>query len=139
MEKDRKASRTLRASPAGALTLAPVLLALLLPSAALAQQQAATGLDEQKLTAYARAFAEVSRARDDAYAELGRTHDTLGKATIRERLDERIASILETHALSSEEYKHITFVVSTDQGQREAFEKILAEVTGGGGGSPAGS
>ncbi len=132
--------RTTRAALCAALT-APLILMLLTPSSLKAQQPPGrpaqaqrpkeVQIGEEKLRAFAAAHVKISSARDERYNELGRTHEAQGKAQIRERLNQRIAQILQEHALTKEQYQRITFVISVDARQREAFEKIVAELTRG--------
>jgi hypothetical protein len=91
-----------------------------------AVQPAVPTIGEEKLTAFAKAFTKISLLRDDVNNELGRTHDAQGKAQIREKLNQGIAAILQEHGITAAELQRLTFIISVDGKQREAFDKIVA-------------
>lgn len=92
------------------------------------QGQEIPQVGEEKLLAFARAFAEVSETRDDFYDRFGRTHDDQGRAELRAAMDASIAEILQQHGLTHDEYRRLNVVVSTDPAQRAVFERMLEEV-----------
>ena len=98
------------------------------PDGAAAQDIPQVG--EEKLTAFARAFTQVSATRDDFYDRFGRTHDDQGRRELREAMDASIAEILQEHGLTHQEYQRLNVVVSTDAEQRATFERLLQEIRG---------
>jgi len=102
-------------------------------SAPAAGQQALPQVSTEKLAAYAKAFDEVQSTYEVGFQDrLGRAHDELAKAAIREEFETEMARILSSNGLTAEEYQRITLLVSADNAQREAFEKALAEVRAAG-------
>lgn len=103
-------------------------LLLALP-AALQAQDSIPAIGQAELRTYAMAWIEIGALREQINTELGKTHDEQGKAEIRSRLDSGMARILGSHKLSAHEYERITWVISVDDEQRAAFEKLVAELT----------
>lgn len=116
--------------------LVVVVLALVTgaPGGVQGQQPGMPEVGVEKLTAFTRAYIEISAVRDELYAELGRAHDAEGKAEIRERLNQGIVQVLQQHEMTREEYDRITFIISADAKQREAFDRLLTELAPRGGG-----
>ena len=56
---------------------------------------------------------------------LGRTYDDLGRARLREALNQRIAQIFQDYDVTREEYEGFILMISGDPTQREIFERIL--------------
>ena len=109
------------------------LFATFVVTAALSAQQAPpTDLPESVLAAYTRAHIELNSARDDYHRALAATHDLGEQARLRADLADRIAAVLSEHALSAEDYEHITTLISTEQPLRVRFEALLAALSDGG-------
>ncbi|MQA90170.1 MAG: DUF4168 domain-containing protein [Gemmatimonas sp.] len=117
----------------GSLILSALLsVGLSTPNALEAQQpQPATTVSAAELTSYAKAFVEIGRLRDDLQVQLtqpvNKTPDA--QAEIREQMRERRLQIIQSHNLTEEAYTRITFVVSTDDAQREAFREAVEQVS----------
>lgn len=118
-------------SRAGARLAAGALVAvLLLPATAAplqAQGRADSLVNEETLTAFARAYPRIVEAREEFRGRLGRTHNAERAAEIRREFNEERARILEEHGLTQEEFRRATFAVSTDARRRSAFEAMLGE------------
>ncbi len=119
------------------LTFAAVvgLLALLgtVTPAALSGQETrvdTAGIDEARLTAYAKAFIAISAARDSVGTELvlPRNKKPEVQLELREKLREHVARVLREHHLTQDEYNRITYAVSSDARQRQAFDGIMARL-----------
>lgn len=89
----------------------------------------AAAVDDGRLGAYAKAFAEVSRIRDEMQARLADPQNKTAEAQVelRESLRTRIAEAIVAAGLTEEEYRRITYVVSVDGERRTAFERMLSE------------
>ena len=68
-----------------------------------------------------------------AHAELGRTHELQERERIRARFQERTQEILADNEMTQLEYDEITLVISIDEEQRLIFERMLEELSSGGG------
>ena len=95
------------------------------PSAPTAQQQTAPEMGEQRLLTFARIFVRMADAAKRFHDGLGRTYDDLGRARLREVLNERIAQIFGDYDVTQEEYEGFILTISGDPIQREIFERIL--------------
>ena len=107
-----------------------VFLTLAAPKALQAQAQETTTVGEEELTNFARAFVEIEQLRDDVYVQFARSENKTSEAQaqIRETMRQQVLGIIERHQLTEERYRLLTFLVSTDQQQREAFSRILAQI-----------
>ena len=105
-----------------------VFLTLAAPKALQAQETTTVG--EEELTNFARAFVEIEQLRDDVYVQFARSENKTSEAQaqIRETMRQQVLGIIERHQLTEERYRLLTFLVSTDQQQREAFSRILAQI-----------
>ena len=88
-------------------------------------------VDEARLSTYAKAFAAIGLARDQAHAELAlpKNKTIEAQSELRQKLHTRIEQILREQSLTAEEYARITQVISTDAERRKSFEVILARLT----------
>ncbi|MGQ0642688.1 MAG: DUF4168 domain-containing protein [Gemmatimonadaceae bacterium] len=95
-----------------------------------APQRPDSALGEPQLTAYAKAFAAISAARDQAHANLAlpRNKTDEMQRELREKLQKQIDQILKDQNLTHEQYARITYVISSDAAQRKSFEEIFARV-----------
>jgi hypothetical protein len=84
----------------------------------------------EQLTRFARAFAAITAARDEAQAALA----LAGNKTLdsqrdeRNKLKARIASIMREHGFTADDYARMTYVVSTDAARRKQFDELLARL-----------
>ena len=95
------------------------------PSALTAQQQTAPEIGEQRLLMFARIYTRRADAAKQFHEGLGRTYDDLGRARLREVLNQRIAQIFGDYDVTQEEYEGFILMISGDPTQREIFERIL--------------
>jgi hypothetical protein len=116
----------------GAALIAHVAAPIERASAQAAQSAAAATMSPDELRAFAQVYIAVSKARDSAdvqYAAL-RNKTPQAQAEIQERLQAQIAEILHHAGMSSEDYRRRTYVVSTVDSVRTAFDDLVSEITG---------
>ncbi len=126
---------------AGLVALALALLAAGgVPAPASAQdapQQTAsadTSVSEEEMGHYVDLQLQIDELQEEAIQEMVRIHSESGRAQIRANLTQAIAAAHEEHGMSAERFKTITFLVSSDEGVRELFDRIMEERQGEGGG-----
>lgn len=98
-----------------------------------AQTQELPQVTTERMTVFVEAHIAISEQRDDFHAELGRTHELQERERIRARFQERIQEILSENEMTQLEYDEITLVISIDEEQRLIFERMLEELSSGGG------
>jgi hypothetical protein len=116
-------------------------LLLTAPGPALAQdasaeepQVAATDtvqpVDQEEMTHYVELQLEIDLLREEAIREMAQTHSADGRSSIRTNLTEAIREAHESHEMTPERYKSITFLISSDTDVRELFEATMATARG---------
>jgi vacuolar-type H+-ATPase subunit I/STV1 len=115
-----------RTTSRGLLLLALALAGGTAPLAA--QEEQAEPLTRERLTEFARAHLAINEVRDEFHGEVARVHDEEGRTRAREQVEEKIASILEEHELTREEFDEITLRISLDGELRAMFDEILVEL-----------
>jgi hypothetical protein len=120
-----------QAARAAVSVIALAAISLATPRALPGQQPAPTAVGGDQLTVFATAYAQIAVVRDSVQAQLANARNKTpeAQAQLREGLKQRIVQIIGEHGMTEDEYRRITYVISTDAEQREAFEKILAELT----------
>ena len=98
-----------------------------------AQTQELPQVTTKRMTVFVKAHIAISEQRDDFHAELGRTHELQERERIRARFQERTQEILADNEMTQLEYDEITLVISIDEEQRLIFERMLEELSSGGG------
>ena len=98
-----------------------------------AQTQELPQVTTERMTVFVEAHIAISEQRDDFHAELGRTHELQERERIRARFQERTQEILADNEMTQLEYDEITLVISIDEEQRLVFERMLEELSSGGG------
>ena len=98
-----------------------------------AQAQELPQVTAERMTVFVEAHIAISEQRDDFHAELGRTHELQERERIRARFQERTQEILADNEMTQLEYDEITLVISIDEEQRLIFERMLEELSSGGG------
>ena len=98
-----------------------------------AQTQELPQVTTERMTVFVEAHIAISEQRDDFHAELGRTHELQERERIRARFQERTQEILADNEMTQLEYDEITLVISIDEEQRLIFERMLEELSSGGG------
>ena len=98
-----------------------------------AQTQELPHVTTERMTVFVEAHIAISEQRDDFHAELGRTHELQERERIRARFQERTQEILADNEMTQLEYDEITLVISIDEEQRLIFERMLEELSSGGG------
>lgn len=98
----------------------------------------ATSLSDARLATYAKVFAEIGRVRDEVQAQLAAPANKTPELQreLRAGLATRIAELITAGGLTDREYERITYIVSTDDERRAAFDRMLAELAAGGGEGP---
>lgn len=97
------------------------------PEPVMAQEAADAVLEipDERLATFAAAFLAISAVRDETSNELGRVHDTQGKAAIRAKLEQKVGEILAQHELDAKQYQRLLFAVSADPLIRERFDAVI--------------
>ena len=103
------------------------------PLSLAAQTQELPQVTTGRMTVFVEAHIAISEQRDDFHAELGRTHELQERERIRARFQERIQEILAENEMTQLEYDEITLMISIDEEQRLVFERMLEELSSGGG------
>lgn len=91
-------------------------------------------IPEEKLAAYAAAYAEIADVRERINAEFARTGNKIREAQeeLQKQRQEEVKKIIEAKGLTADEYEQITWVLSVDAKQMEAFTQLVARQRAGG-------
>lgn len=118
---------------AGRLTLA----ALLVAAPVVAQTTAAPAahgshMSRDEVVAFAKLSISVAQVRDSLQKQLtlARNKTPQMQQQLREQLASGVEEVLERAGVSEEEYRHRTFLVSTDSASRALFDEAVARLTG---------
>ena len=122
-----------RAFSVAAVMVVMTSLFVVAPLPLVAQTQELPQVTTERMTVFVEAHIAISEQRDDFHAELGRTHELQERERIRARFQERIQEILSENEMTQLEYDEITLVISIDEEQRLVFERMLEELSSGGG------
>ena len=122
-----------RAFSVAAVMVVMTSLFVVVPLPLAAQTQELPQVTTERMTVFVEAHIAISEQRDDFHAELGRTHELHERERIRARFQERIQEILSENEMTQLEYDEITLVISIDEEQRLVFERMLEELSSGGG------
>lgn len=89
-------------------------------------------LSRDEITAFAKLFVAISKARDssDHLISQARNKTPQAQQQLQEQLRTNIDAILHHNGVSAEEYRRKTFLVSTDNAVRKIFDSTVAAVTG---------
>ena len=122
-----------RAFSVAAVMVVMTWLFVVAPLPLAAQTQELPQVTTERMTVFVEAHIAISEQRDDFHAELGRTHELQERERIRARFQERTQEILADNEMTQLEYDEITLVISIDEEQRLIFERMLEELSSGGG------
>ena len=122
-----------RAFSVAAVMVVMTSLFVVAPLPLAAQTQELPQVTTERMTVFVEAHIAISEQRDDFHAELGRTHELQERERIRARFQERTQEILADNEMTQLEYDEITLVISIDEEQRLIFERMLEELSSGGG------
>ena len=122
-----------RAFSVAAVMVVMTSLFVVAPLPLAAQTQELPQVTTERMTVFVKAHIAISEQRDDFHAELGRTHELQERERIRARFQERTQEILAENEMTQLEYDEITLVISIDEEQRLVFERMLEELSSGGG------
>lgn len=108
-------------------------LSFAVPSVARAQQaqpaQQAQGpeVGDERLATYVKAFVEIARVRDELHQQFAQARNKTPEAqeALQEQMKERVSKTLEDNGMTQEEYNWITYVISSNQERREAFDRLM--------------
>lgn len=95
--------------------------------------QAAPAVSDERLAVYVRAFLAERRVQDEydpLLAAVRNKHDEM-QVELREARKAAMEKVYADHGMTEEEFKFITFVVSSDQESRVAFEALLEAAKNG--------
>ena len=130
---DRVKTEVWRAFSVTAVMVVMTWLFVVAPLPLEAQTQELPQVTTERMTVFVEAHIAISEQRDDFHAELGRTHELQERERIRARFQERTQEILADNEMTQLEYDEITLVISIDEEQRLIFERMLEELSSGGG------
>lgn len=85
-------------------------------------------IGEEKLAQYTNAYLEIAMVQEEMYPEFARPGNKTAEfqAELRVKLREEVHKVLQAQGLTPEEYAQMTWIISVDQQQMEAFQKALA-------------
>jgi hypothetical protein len=97
------------------------------------QAAAAPEINDERLAIYVRAFMAERRVQDEfdplLAAVRNKQHEIQHELRVQRR--EAMKKVYADHGLTEEEFNWITFVVSSNQERREAFERMLEAAKSG--------
>lgn len=93
---------------------------------------ASARLSSDQIAALAKLQAELDRARDTLQAQMAAPRNDKDEAqqNVRARFQQEVAGIYQRNGTTEADYRHETFLVSTDTGMRRSFDAALAKITG---------
>ena len=97
------------------------------------QAAAAPAVSDERLAVFVRAFMAERRVQDEfdpLLAAVRNKHDEM-QVQLREERKAAMVKVYADHGMTEEEFKLITFVVSSDQVSRVAFEALLEAAKNG--------
>jgi hypothetical protein len=101
-------------------------------SMTMAHQQSALAMTRDEVAKYAKVHLAIGKVRDSVQLALGLAENNPDKPAqlLRAHLRTRVAEILAANRMSDEEYRHKTFVLSSDDGTRAVFDTVVSQMTG---------
>lgn len=95
-------------------------------------QAAASHMSAEQVAALARISLEISTLRDSTQARLAQPANDKPEAQkrLRDQLVAQIAGVLQRASMTEDQFRHETFLVSTDTGARRVFDETMAKLTG---------
>jgi len=99
---------------------------------AAAAQQTATATPREEITAFAKVHLAVSLARDSIQLQLAQPGNKKPETQkqLQEKLQTQIAEILHHAGMTEQEFDRKTYLVSTNAEARQAFDSVIARLTG---------
>ena len=84
------------------------------------------------IVAFAKLSLSVAQVRDSIQKELAEPRNKTPQAQqqLREQLASGVEQVLHHAGMSEEEFRHKTYVVSTDSASRAVFDETIAKMTG---------
>lgn len=103
-----------------------LLAALAFPVTVPAQEQH-SHITQEQLATFAKTYTAIAQRRDQAQAELAQPKNKKPEAQnqLHEKLRQDVAKIIKDHGLTEEQYRRLTYLVSTDPEVRKSFDQIL--------------
>ena len=97
-----------------------------------AQPPASAHAGHDDIVAFAKLSLSVAQVRDSIQKLLAQPRNKTPQAQqqLREQLATGVAAVLQRAGVSEEEYRHKTFIVSTDSASRAIFDQTVAKLTG---------
>ena len=111
------------------IVIAHPLLAQITPAPPPPAMSSATRDD---IVAFAKVSLSVAQVRDSIQKQLAQPRNKTPQAQqqLREQLNSGVAEVLHHAGMSEEEFRHKTYVVSTDSASRAVFDETIAKMTG---------
>ncbi len=122
-----------------AIAFTAALVTLTQSSPGLAQSSAASqashtshGMAHDDIVAFAKLSLSVAQVRDSIQKQLTapRNKTLQAQQQLRDQMATAVAEVLQKAAVSEEEYRHKTYLVSTDSASRAVFDSTIAKLTG---------
>jgi len=118
--------------------LAVALSSIVIAHPAIAQKTPAppppamAGAARDDIVAFAKLSISVAQVRDSIQKQLAEPRNKTPQAQqqLREQLASGVADVLHHAGMSEEEFRHKTYVVSTDSASRSVFDETIAKMTG---------
>ena len=97
-----------------------------------AQSPAASRMARDEVVSFAKLSLSVAQVRDSIQKQLAQPRNKTLQAQqqLRDQMAASIAEVLHHAGVSDEEYRHKTYVVSTDSASRAIFDSTIANLTG---------
>ena len=89
-------------------------------------------MGREEIAALAKVHVAISQAHDSADVQLAQARNKTVQAQkqLQEKLRAQIEEILHHSGMTEEEYRHKTYVVSTEPAVRKTFDSVVAQLTG---------
>src|SRR5678816_2347599 len=137
MHQVNHAERT-RSCLTGRVRLALALSSIVIAQPSLAQKTPAappppmSSAARDDIVAFAKVSISVAQVRDSIQKQLAQPRNKTSQAQqqLREQLTSGVADVLHHAGMSEEEFRHKTYLVSTDSASRAVFDETVARMTG---------
>jgi hypothetical protein len=93
---------------------------------------AASAMSRDELTRFARINLAIGKVRDSVQLALGLAENNPDKPAqaLRDHLRQRVSEILAANKMTDQEFRHTTFLLSSDDATRAVFDTVVSQITG---------
>src|SRR4051812_23790440 len=97
-----------------------------------AHQQSAAAMSRDEIARFAKINLAIGKVRDSVQLALGLAENNPDKPAqaLRAHLRQRVAEILAANKMTDDEFRHTTFVLSSDDATRAVFDTVVSQITG---------